>query len=75
VRRAIVFDLDETLYPERRFALSGFLAVARHVNGRYGVPTAAAFAVLRKALTDGRRPTAFQDLVERFNCLHMSSNP
>jgi putative hydrolase of the HAD superfamily len=31
------------------------------------VPTAAAFAVLRRALTDGRRHTAFQDLAARFN--------
>ncbi len=64
--RAIVFDLDETLYPERRFALSGFAAVAREVNRVHGVPINAAFAVLRKALADGRRHLAFQDLVARF---------
>ena len=35
--RAVLFDLDETLYLERRFALSGFAAVARAVATQAGV--------------------------------------
>jgi len=31
-RRAVVFDMDDTLYPYRRFVLSGFAAVAAHVE-------------------------------------------
>ncbi len=61
--RAIVFDLDETLYQERRFALSGFAEVARHVESRFGTPAFAAFALLRRTLATGHRQTAFQDLV------------
>lgn len=64
--RGIVFDLDETLYPERRFALSGFIAVAREADRLYGVPTGAGFATLRLALAAGRRGTALQELVSRF---------
>lgn len=64
--RGIVFDLDETLYPERRFALSGFVAVAREADRVYGVPTAAGFATLRLALAGGRRGAALQELVSRF---------
>jgi putative hydrolase of the HAD superfamily len=30
-RRAVVFDLDDTLYPYRHFVLSGFAAVAAHL--------------------------------------------
>jgi putative hydrolase of the HAD superfamily len=30
--RAIVFDLDDTLYPYRRFQVSGFAAVADHLS-------------------------------------------
>lgn len=36
-RPLVVFDLDDTLYPERAFALSGFRAVARHVEERHGI--------------------------------------
>jgi predicted HAD superfamily phosphohydrolase YqeG len=30
-RRGIVFDLDDTLFPMRRYRLSGFAAVAAHL--------------------------------------------
>ena len=33
----IVFDLDDTLYPERQFALSGFRAAGAWARERYGV--------------------------------------
>ena len=36
-RHLVVFDLDDTLYPERAFALSGFRAVAAHVAERHGI--------------------------------------
>lgn len=34
--RAVVFDLDDTLYPYRRFVASGFQAVARHLARTHG---------------------------------------
>ena len=40
--RAVVFDLDDTLYPERGFAFSGFDAVARAFAECWGDPAAAA---------------------------------
>ena len=36
--RAIVFDLDDTLYPEREFVFSGYRAVADAFAGRLGAP-------------------------------------
>lgn len=45
-RRAIVFDLDDTLYPQRRFVLSGFLAVARHLERIGGLDARLGFAAL-----------------------------
>ncbi|HUC46855.1 MAG TPA: hypothetical protein VMR94_09905, partial [Hyphomicrobiaceae bacterium] len=33
----LVFDLDDTLYPERQFALSGFAAAGRWAEARLGV--------------------------------------
>jgi putative hydrolase of the HAD superfamily len=58
-----VFDLDETLYRERQFVLSGFRAVARAVEARFGVAADEANAILRRELAQGRRQTAFQTLV------------
>jgi putative hydrolase of the HAD superfamily len=59
---AVIFDLDDTLYPERRFALSGFAAVARHVEARFGLDARDAFACLRAALRRGARASALQQL-------------
>lgn len=37
-RRALLFDLDDTLYPMRRFVLSGFGAIAARLEAELGVP-------------------------------------
>jgi len=60
--RAVIFDLDDTLYLERRFALSGFAAVARAVEAEDGWPARHAFRVLREALLRNERAAAFQHL-------------
>jgi len=36
--RVVVFDLDDTLYPERSFAFSGFDAVAEWLRARFHCP-------------------------------------
>lgn len=36
--RAVVFDLDDTLYPERDYVHSGYCAVAEHLSSRLGRP-------------------------------------
>jgi len=36
-RRAVVFDLDDTLYPYRRFVISGFAAAAVHLHRTCGI--------------------------------------
>jgi putative hydrolase of the HAD superfamily len=58
--RAVLFDLDDTLYPERRFILSGFAAVADAVERRTGRPRRDVFRALVQALRDGQRFTALQ---------------
>lgn len=47
--RAILFDLDDTLYPLDRFVLSGFRAVAVACETRFAVPRATALDVLTAA--------------------------
>jgi putative hydrolase of the HAD superfamily len=64
--RAVVFDLDDTLYPERRFALSGYAAVSLAIERSTGVGRAECFRLLATALRNGRRRTAFQDVCEAF---------
>jgi putative hydrolase of the HAD superfamily len=59
---ALIFDLDDTLYPERQFVRSGFRAVASEVTRRFGVPPRAALATLVRALRQGNRGQALQDL-------------
>jgi putative hydrolase of the HAD superfamily len=34
--KAVIFDLDDTLYPERQFVMGGFAAAARWIAGRAG---------------------------------------
>ena len=36
--RAVIFDLDDTLYPERQYAFSGFAAVAAAFRAQLGDP-------------------------------------
>lgn len=64
--RAIVFDLDDTLYAERRFLLSAFASVAGETERLFHVPAAEAFGVLRRTLVRGHRPIALQVLCARF---------
>ncbi len=64
--RAMLLDLDDTLYPHRRFRLSGFAAVARHVERTHGVPARQVFRLLVRS---SRGPGAGRELdavAERF---------
>jgi HAD superfamily hydrolase (TIGR01509 family) len=47
--RAVIFDLDDTLYPLRRFLLSGFAAVADQVGREAGLAPARILRILRRA--------------------------
>jgi putative hydrolase of the HAD superfamily len=62
--RAVVFDLDDTLYPRRRFVLSGFAVVADHVARESGVPRARVFRALCHA-SHVAKGQEFQQLCDR----------
>ena len=47
-RRAVIFDLDDTLYRERRFVLSGLREVAQHIERRHGKPAADTWRVMTR---------------------------
>jgi putative hydrolase of the HAD superfamily len=63
--RAIVFDLDDTLYRERRYALSGYRAVAEGIAAEHGIGERDAFRVLVGCLRRGNRARAFQELARQ----------
>lgn len=64
--RGVIFDLDETLYRERRYALGGYAAVAAAVARAIGLPSALVFRSLVASVRRGRRAVAFQEACERF---------
>jgi putative hydrolase of the HAD superfamily len=62
MKPTLVFDMDDTLYPERQFIRSGFAAVAKEVARRFGGSHDAVQATLLRALRGGRRAQALQEL-------------
>lgn len=62
--RAIVFDLDDTLYPERAYVLSGFQAVAAWAEEHLGIPTTQSLAELHRLFQDGVRGDTFNRWLE-----------
>ncbi|HET9372546.1 MAG TPA: HAD family hydrolase [Vicinamibacterales bacterium] len=58
-RRAVAFDLDDTLYPHRQFLDSGFAAVAEHLSRETGLDA----GTLRRSLVRARRgPTRGEEI-------------
>ncbi len=61
---AVAFDLDDTLYPERDYALSGFAAVARWGEEALDIPQAIGFAELKAYFKAGVRGETFNRWLE-----------
>jgi len=59
----LIFDLDDTLYPERSYVESGFRAVARHLAQRHGWPEAESFNTLVADLAAQGRGALFNRLL------------
>lgn len=62
---AVVFDLDDTLYPEREFVMSGFRAVAKWVETYLGFQCDQTFADLQVLYESGVRGDTFNRWVAR----------
>lgn len=65
--RAIVFDLDDTLYPYRRFLTSGFVAVAAHLAATTGLDARLGFAALHGASRGATRGHEIQVCLDRYD--------
>lgn len=67
VRRGVIFDLDETLYPRETFVRSGLAAVAKHVEGAHGIPADDAYNVMMRARAQGQQGVELQALSGRYD--------
>lgn len=63
--RAVVFDLDDTLYPERQFVDGGLMAAAEWVAGRLGRAPEVIALEMRQMAELGRRGKTFDLWLER----------
>lgn len=59
--RAVIFDLDDTLYLERDYARSGYRFVAEQFRDRVGGDVTRAVAAMQHALQHGDRRHVFND--------------
>ncbi len=57
--RALIFDLDDTLYPERSYVLSGFSAVADWIHDHLGDPASKVLGELVELHDGGSRGDTF----------------
>jgi putative hydrolase of the HAD superfamily len=65
-RRAILFDMDDTLYLERDYVMSGFGAVARWLETETGIPAAATRLRLIDLFEEGERGNTFDHCLAQF---------
>lgn len=56
---ALIFDMDDTLYPEREYVLSGFRAVAAWAEDNLGIPATTGEGELRGLFEAGVRGDTF----------------
>lgn len=62
--KAIIFDLDDTLYPERSYVLSGFRAVANWAEENIGIPASQGIKELERLFEQGVRGNTFNKWLE-----------
>jgi putative hydrolase of the HAD superfamily len=63
--KSVVFDLDETLYEEKEFVMSGFKAVSKYLSSKYGLNPAEIFETLMSDFERGIRKKNFDALLEK----------
>jgi carbamoyl-phosphate synthase large subunit len=71
-RRAIIFDLDNTLYSEKEFVFSGFRAAAQCLASRENLDAEGLFLQMLQILRANGRGRVFDTLLEQ---LQIDSNP
>jgi putative hydrolase of the HAD superfamily len=62
--KAVLFDLDDTLYPEIEFVKSGFREVARHLASKHNLDEGSLFQQMLEILKRDGRGKIFDTLLE-----------
>ncbi len=70
----LIFDLDDTLYPELEYVRSGFLAVANELNHLFKWPVTESFNFMLKTLDEKGRGAVFNDLLHYHQILKYRPN-
>jgi len=63
--RAIVFDMDDTLYEEKEYVISGFKSVEKWVKGKFNI--SGFFEIASHLFLSGERKQIFNRTLERLN--------
>ena len=72
--KAILFDLDDTLFLEKDFVKSGFKAVASYIHNRNGIDEKIIFKNLWSIFSSGKRKNIFDLYVKKFGNNRYSIN-
>ncbi|HDL74928.1 MAG TPA: HAD family hydrolase, partial [bacterium] len=65
--KAIIFDLDDTLYPEEQFVESGFRIVSKYISQKYKLNDGEVLNILKKDFKKGLRKKNFDVLLKKLN--------
>ncbi len=65
--KAILFDLDDTLYEEKEFVKSGFKEVAKFISNKFKINEKIFYKILSNVFSEGIRGNIFNIALERLN--------
>lgn len=68
--RAVIFDLDDTIYLEKDYVMSGYHAVATYLSNSAGLDRQTLFDALDAEFHHGNRELNFETLLCRFGLSH-----
>lgn len=73
--QAVVFDLDDTLYPEREYVLSGFRAVAEWGATAFGIDAMTGYTQLQTLFDAGVRGDTFNRWLKNNDIIQQDDEP
>lgn len=65
--RAVIFDLDDTLFPEESYVFSGFRAISTYAAEHLGIPADRSFRELSQLYVEGVRGNTFNRWLAKQN--------
>jgi len=68
--KALLFDLDDTLYDEKQFVNSGFNKVAEFVENKFKIDKDFFYKILIDIFNEGKRGNIFNIALERVNIIY-----